>query len=116
MKRLRPLLIIFLLFVSVRQTFAQDQQVMYVGIPGDSFNYFASSQHNTNWCWAASIQMIFNYYGIAITQEQIVARSYGVSPTGLLSDWKGNEQIITANLNNWSVDNGGREYTVRAYC
>ncbi|MFI5162680.1 MAG: C39 family peptidase [Sphingobacteriales bacterium] len=115
MKRLRPLLIIFLLFISVRQTFAQDQQPIYVGIPSDGFNYFASSQHNTNWCWAASIQMIFNYYGIEITQEQIVARSYGVSPTGLLPDWTGTEQVITANLNNWSVDNNGHQYMVRAH-
>jgi len=116
MKRLKPLLVILLLLVSVQRSFAQDQQPVYVGIHSDAFSYFASSQHNTNWCWAASIQMIFNYYGIDITQEQIVARSYGVSPTGLLPDWTGNEQVITANLNNWSVDNGGRQYTVRAYC
>ncbi len=115
MKRLKRLLFIFLLFVSVQQSYAQDQPV-YVGIQSETFGYFASSQHNTNWCWAASIQMIFNYYGIAITQEQIVARSYGVGPTGLLPDWTGNTDVITANLNNWSVDNGGRQYMVRAYC
>src|SRR5579872_4056574 len=116
MKRLKRLLVVLFVFVSVQQSFAQEQQAVYVGIKSDTFSYFASSQHNTNWCWAASIQMIFNYYGIDITQEQIVARSYGVSSTGLLPDWTGNLEVITANLNNWSVDNGGRQYMVRAYC
>jgi hypothetical protein len=115
MKKIRSLLVI-LLFVSIQPLFAQDQQAVYVGIGSDTFSYFASPQHNSNWCWAASIQMIFNYYGIAITQEQIVARSYGVSSSGLLPDWTGSLDVITANLNNWSVDNGGKQYTVRAYC
>src|SRR5882724_9376577 len=63
MKRLKRLLIILLVFVSVQQSYAQDQQAVYVGIQSETFGYFTSSQHNTNWCWAASIQMIFNYYG-----------------------------------------------------
>ena len=58
--------------------------------------------------------MIFNYYGIAITQEQIVARSYGVVTKGALPNRTGNLKVITANLNNWSVDNAGRQYIVRA--
>lgn len=60
--------------------------------------------------------MIFNYYGININQQQIVARTYGVSPTGELPDWVGNVQAITANLNNWSIDASGRRYTVNAMC
>ena len=58
--------------------------------------------------------MIFNYYGVNITQEQIVARSYGVDPYGQLPNWTGSFQVITANLNNWSVDNSGRRYSVGA--
>jgi len=113
----RPIaLIAFLLALSVGQPLrAQNQDPVYtVGIRTDLFNYFASPQHNSNWCWAASLQMIFNYYGISITQEQIVARSYGVDPTGELPNWTGSWQMITANLNNWSVDNMGRQYIVRA--
>ena len=48
-----------------------------VGIPTETFNFVASTQRSTNWCWAASIQMTLNYYGVAITQEEIVARTYG---------------------------------------
>jgi hypothetical protein len=90
------------------------QQPTYVGIQSTNFNYFASSQRNQNWCWAASIQMILNYYGVHITQEQIVARSYGVNSFGQLPNWTGSFQVITANLNNWSIDNSGRRYSVIA--
>ena len=93
---------------------APAQQPTYVGIPSNAFNYFASSQKNSNWCWAAALQMIFNYYGVNITQEQIVARSYGTDPHGNLPNWTGSFQVITANLNNWSVDNAGRPYRVGA--
>ncbi len=90
------------------------QQLTYVGIPRANFNYFASSQRNSNWCWAASLQMVFNYYGVNITQEQIVARSYGTDQTGNLPNWAGSFNVITANLNNWNADNNGRQYVVAA--
>lgn len=86
----------------------------YVGIPRERFDYAYSSQHNSEWCWAASIQMVLNYYGIRISQEDIVARSYGVAPGGRLPDWPGSFQTITANLNGWSIDDGGQVYTVSA--
>jgi hypothetical protein len=114
MRFVKALAIAVVMLVSVRPAYTQDQQLYTVGIHSEVFNYFASPQHNSNWCWAASLQMIFNYYGINITQEQIVARSYGVDPNGTLPDWTGNWQVITANLNNWSVDNNGRQYMVRA--
>ncbi|MGZ3753283.1 MAG: C39 family peptidase [Mucilaginibacter sp.] len=113
MKKATALIVIVLTFGILKPSWGQ-QQPMYVGIPSESFNYFASSQHNSNWCWAASLQMIFNYYGVNITQEQIVARSYGVDPSGNLPNWTGNFEVITENLNNWSVDNNGRRYGVQA--
>jgi len=112
MKRSITIFIFLLTFGSARQLSAQ--QVLYAGILRENFNYYASSQHNSNWCWAASLQMIFNYYGINISQEQIVARSYGIDPKGELPNWTGNFEVITGNLNNWSVDNNGRQYAVRA--
>lgn len=105
---------ILLLFFVLNTSFVFSQQVFYVGIPTNKFNYSASSQHNSNWCWAASLQMIFNYYGVSITQEQIVARSYGVNPNGTLPNWAGSMQVITANLNNWNIDNYGQTYAVAA--
>ncbi|MFD2943321.1 papain-like cysteine protease family protein [Flavobacterium notoginsengisoli] len=111
-KRFKYLRVIIFLLCFGHQSFGQ--QAVYVGIPSESFNYFASAQRNSNWCWAASIQMIFNYYGLYITQEQIVYRSYGIEPTGSLPNWAGSLSVITANLNNWSVDNSGRQYVVSA--
>lgn len=102
-----------MLFIIIKHQ-AYGQQAIYVGIPSQNFNYFASSQRNSNWCWAASLQMIFNYYGVSITQEQIVARSYGVDAFGTLPNWAGSFQVITSNLNNWNVDNNGRTYSVQA--
>lgn len=93
---------------------ATAQIPVYTGIRTENFNFFASSQRNSNWCWAASIQMIFNYYGVSISQEQIVARSYGTDPYGNLPNWTGSTQLITANLNNWNIDNQGRAYAVNA--
>jgi hypothetical protein len=86
----------------------------YVGIPSNIMNYFVADQKNSNWCWAASIQMVLNYYGVSITQPQIVARTYGLNPNGPLPNWTGSFSAITANLNNWNVDNLGKPYTVAA--
>ena len=90
------------------------QQPQYVGIPAERMNFVAASQRNSQWCWAASIQMVLNYYGVSISQEQIVARTYGVGPYGNLPNWAGSFESITANLNNWNFDNFGRQYSVMA--
>lgn len=90
------------------------QEPVYVGITAKKFNYFASAQRNSEWCWAASIQMIFNYYGIDINQEQIVARSFKKDVNGVLPNATGDVKVITDNLNNWSIDNQGKGYQVQA--
>jgi hypothetical protein len=89
--------------------------VLSVGIPTETFNFVGSTQRSTNWCWAASIQMTLNYYGVAITQEEIVARTYGTDDYGSLPDFTASVELITANLNSSSVDDYGRPYTVTAY-
>lgn len=112
LKKFKLVLFLMLTIGMGQQVFGQ--QLTYVGISRDKFNYFSSSQRNSNWCWAASLQMVFNYYGVSITQEQIVARSYGTDQTGSLPNWAGSFPVITANLNNWNADNKGREYVVAA--
>ena len=86
----------------------------YTGIPSGKMNYVAASQQKSQWCWAASIQMVLGYYGVAISQDDIVARSYGADYNGNLPDWPGSFQTITANLNNWGIDRNGQRYTVSA--
>jgi hypothetical protein len=89
-------------------------QPQYVGIPRNEFEFYAAAQQNSQWCWAASIQMVLNYYGVSIGQQQIVGRTYGTDPYGRLPNWSGSFQAITANLNNWSIDNNGAPYVVQA--
>jgi hypothetical protein len=89
-------------------------QAVYVGIPSSYFNQVYAEQQNSQWCWAACIQMILNYYGLNVSQYDIVRRTYGFNPYGRLPNWAGSYETITANLNNWSVDRNGVRYLVRA--
>lgn len=86
-----------------------------VGIETKVFNFFTAAQKNSNWCWAASIQMVLNYYGINITQEQIVLRTYGRDRLGRIPDLPCTIETIHRNLNNWNIDNSGKSYSVSAY-
>jgi hypothetical protein len=93
---------------------ANAQFPQYVGIAKEKFDYDYSEQQNSQWCWAASIQMILKYYGVEVSQDEIVQRSYGSDPLGNLPNWPGSWQTITANLNNWGVDDNGSQYVVSA--
>lgn len=113
MPLIKPILFVLVTLCLTTNSLAQSKPV-YVGITKEKFKYIASTQRNSEWCWAASIQMMFNYYGIDIRQEQIVARSYGTDQSGELPDRAGGEDVITSNLNNWEIDNDGRRYRVTA--
>lgn len=85
-----------------------------VGIPTSHMDYFAARQLRKNWCWAASIKMVLKYYGVAITQKQIVERTYGTDKFGRLPNWAASYKIIHRNLNNWDIDNDDNKYSVTA--
>ena len=34
-------------------------------------------QRESNWCWAACVQMVLQYHGLDVTQEQVVQRIFG---------------------------------------
>jgi hypothetical protein len=89
------------------------QKIFYAGIPNSRMNYFASVQEKPQWCWAASIQMLMNYYNVDIDQQQIVKRTYGRS-NGELPDWAASISTIHKNLNYSGIDKRGRQYMVRA--
>ncbi|MFN8255806.1 MAG: papain-like cysteine protease family protein [Bacteroidales bacterium] len=90
------------------------QKIYYVGIPGSKLNYATSVQKKPLWCWAASIQMVLNYYNVAITQEQIVEQTYGKNPDGSIPNLPANLETLHRNLNNWGIDNKGKRYFVNA--
>lgn len=108
MKPLKGFFLALVLFFSL----TPQTQAEYVGIPSAQMNYAAAAQHSSQWCWAAAIQMVLNYYGVNISQEQIVARTYGVDLYGSVPNWPGRLDVITTNLNSWSRDDVGRTYAV----
>jgi hypothetical protein len=81
------LLALVMLWPATRSARAQDihevgPNLFYAGIPTDEFEYFAAPQsvgrqRQENWCWAATIQMVLNYHGLRVTQEQVVERVFG---------------------------------------
>lgn len=90
------------------------EELQYEGVSSKRMNYTASAQNNTQWCWAASIQMVLKYYGIYVSQEQIVRRTFGTQRNGQLPNFTASPEVITANLNKWGVDNKGQRYRVQA--
>ena len=59
---------------------------LQVGIPSAEMDFVAAAQQSPQWSWAAAIEMVLTYHGVAITQPQIVARTYGTDlwqPAGL---------------------------------
>jgi hypothetical protein len=89
------------------------QRIFYCGIPNSKMGYCAAVQEKPQWCWAASIQMVMNYYGVDIDQQQIVKRTYGTT-NGELPDWAASIEIIHKNLNYTGIDKKGNRYIVNA--
>lgn len=59
-----------------------------VGLPAESVQQLAVVQEQPQWCWAASISMIFAHHGYAVRQADIVKDGYGTAanlpaPSGL---------------------------------
>jgi hypothetical protein len=78
------------------------------GIPTAEFEFFAApqflgKQRQSNWCWAACVQMVLNYHGLYVSQEQVVQRIYGT----LIDRPAGPQQILNA-LSGWAPDVRGR--------
>lgn len=81
------------------------------GVRTDRFQFLAAqgSQHRSNWCWAACVQMVLQYHGLRVTQEQIVQKVYG----RLVDAPAGPQQVMYA-LNGWVPDTRGHRAQVRA--
>ena len=81
------------------------------GVPSAKFEAVAAigRQRSMNWCWAACIQMVLNYQGVPVTQEQIVERTFGAR-----IDAPGQPIQVLANLNTWGITADGRTFVVGA--
>lgn len=56
---------------------ALGQKPVQVGIPTAQFNFVSAAQLHTDWCWAASVQMVLNWYKIPVKQSDVVNRILG---------------------------------------
>ena len=84
------------------------------GIPAEEFEFCAAPRHHgrqrqANWCWAACIQMVLNWHGLYVTQEDVVARLFGATPDAPATP----DQVI-ALLSGWLPDSRGRTSGIRA--
>lgn len=91
-----------------------DSNLFVAGVQSNEFEYFTSPQiigrqRQSNWCWAASIQMVLNYHGLYVRQEEIVQRIYGQQ-----TDQPANPNQILAALSGWAPDTRGRYSTIHA--
>lgn len=110
-----------LLFISLLLSPAFAQTVVevqpgyyYAGIPSSQFESLAApdtsgKQRQGNWCWAASIQMILNFHGVDVTQEEIVSRVFGD-----LIDAPASPDTVLSALSGWAVDSSGQSVLVSA--
>jgi len=74
------------------------------------FQFSTVSQKQDQWCWAACITMVLNYYDIPCTQEEVVMRTYGT-----LVNYPARDLYqIAYYLNGWGMTGQGRKVMVRA--
>jgi hypothetical protein len=110
--------LLFWLLLGLSTAWADREQIgpreFVAGVPTQQFVDFAAPQGQgrqrmENWCWAACIQMVLNYHGLYISQEQIVSRVFG----GMV-DAPGSPQQIMAALQGWAPDSRGRFSQIEA--
>jgi hypothetical protein len=76
------------------------RQACTSGIASNLATMFADYQTRTEWCWAASISMIFQYYGHSVSQERIVQETWGK-----IENLPGSNQQILSDLSrDWTDD------------
>lgn len=88
----------------------------WAGIPDAEFEQIQAisvnggKQVQSNWCWAACIQMVLNYHGLQIDQYQIIKKVFG---PGLPNQPADEEQIKRA-LTGWAPHATGYFSSVHA--
>jgi Papain-like cysteine protease AvrRpt2 len=105
-------LLLAILFAAICSMAAQypAPQRIYVGITTQIFRQFAAAQNDSQLCWAASTQMILNWYRLPVTQEMIVERVKGAR--GI--NQGASDREISMALNGWVPAMNGGTWVVRS--
>ena len=98
-----------LAFAGASTLLAEPAKPTVVGIPTAQFNFVSAAQLKTEWCWAASVQMVLNWYNIPVTQADVVNRIYHKT-----DDLAASENQITRALSGIAYDRRGRRLQVSA--
>lgn len=101
--------ILFIVIINCNICFSQTG-VRQVGL--DENRFYTFQQQKTNWCWAASIQMVLFYNHIIVEQPEIVQRTVGANYNGEIPNLGGSVQMISNNLNKWQLDIVGRQTSI----
>ena len=99
----------FVALVGVSTLLAEPAKPTVVGIPTAQFNFVSAAQLKTEWCWAASVQMVLNWYNIPVTQADVVNRIYHKT-----DDLAASENQITTALSGIAYDRHGHKLHVSA--
>lgn len=70
----------------------------WAAVKTDYFKEYVAQQRQSNWCWAACTQMVLNYQGVSVTQEEIVQRVFGAQ-----YDRSGTAYDIAKGANGWTT-------------
>ncbi len=74
------------------------------GVPSQNMNMVYACQKQSQWCWAACIEMVFRYWGHKVSQQEIVRRTWGSVVNMPAQPY----QIVQALNRPWVDDNGVR--------
>lgn len=102
--------------VSEAQTFRggeifriKDSDVYWAAVKTSYFREFVARQEEDCWCWAACVQMVLNYQGVNVDQEDVVRRAKGlrINEGGTAYDiqraadgWNTGSHVIAARVDN----------------
>ena len=85
-----------------------DSDVYWAAVKTSYFREFVARQEKDCWCWAACVQMVLNYQGINVDQEDVVRRAKGlrINEGGTAYDiqraadgWNTGSHVIAARVN-----------------
>src|ERR1035437_1788722 len=107
--RLKILCAAAVLLLMLPSGFAASEKAVTVGIPSAQFNFVSAVQLRTEWCWAASVQMVLNWYDIPVRQTDVVNRVYHKTVDAAAS-----ENEITVALSGTAYDRTGHKVSLHA--
>lgn len=116
MRHYLTVILSLVVFISNAQTYRggeifriKDSDVYWAAVKTEHFVESVATQEEDQWCWAACVQMVLNYQGVDVAQDDIVRRAFGhrVNRPGNCHDivkgangWHTDSRVISARVEN----------------